>query len=111
MSVVNEQDNELYNNKLIDLENVSVNRNSNSDKELSNKNCVDGSIGEGTIVRFIQTLDNYLKVSVGNDTNNLTTCDKKNKLQIQHFLNILTLEAIYFNNGIKKAMIKAITVK
>ena len=39
------------------------------------KNIYD-SIGEGTIVRFNQTLQNYLKVSVGNDTYNLTKYDK-----------------------------------
>ena len=31
---------------------------------------------KNTIVRFNQTLDNYLKVSVGNDTFNLTKYDK-----------------------------------
>ena len=33
-------------------------------------------MGEGTKVRFYQTLQNYLKVSVGNDTYNLTKYDK-----------------------------------
>ena len=47
-----------------------------SDDELSNKKYVDDSIGEGTILRFNQTLQNYLKVSVGNDTYNLTKYDR-----------------------------------
>ena len=31
---------------------------------------------KNTVLRFNQTLENYLKVSVGNDTNNLTKYDK-----------------------------------
>ena len=71
-SVFNDQDNEFDNNKLTNLDSVTVNRNPNSDDELSNKKYVDDSIGEGTILRFNQTLENYLKVSVANDTYNLT---------------------------------------
>ena len=37
----------------------------------------DDSIGEGIKVGFNQTLDNYLKVFVGNDISNLTKYDKK----------------------------------
>ena len=51
---------------------------------------VDDSIGEGTILRFNQTLQNYLKVSVGYDTYNLTKNDKiqiKNKTEFK-FSNI-----------------------
>ena len=40
------------------------------------KKYVDDSIGECTRKRFNQTLENYLKVSVGNDTYNLSTYDK-----------------------------------
>ena len=75
-SVFNDQDNEFDNNKLTNLDSVTVNRNPNSDDELSNKKYVDDSIGEGTILRFNQTLENYLKVSVGNDTYNLTNMIK-----------------------------------
>ena len=52
---------------------------------------MDNSIGEGTLLRFDQTLENYLKVSVGNDTYNLT---KYNKIQI-----IDTTEIKYPNIG------------
>ena len=45
-------------------------------KKVSIKKYVVDSIGEGTIVRFIQTLHNYLKVSVRNDTYNFTEYDK-----------------------------------
>ena len=68
----NDQDNEFDNNNLTNLDSAVVNRNPNLNNELSNKKYVDDSIGEGTIVRFNQTLQNYLKVSVGNDTYNLT---------------------------------------
>ena len=78
-SVFNDQDTEFDNNKLGNLDSITVNRNPNLDNELSNKNYVDDSIGEGTILRFSQTLENYLKVSVGNDTYNVT---KYNKIQI-----------------------------
>ena len=98
-SVSNDQDNEFDKNKLNDLDSVAVNRNTGSDKEPSNSKYVDDSLGEGTIVRFNQTLENYLQVSVGNDTYNLTKCDKK-KLQIKQLLNILTLEVIYHNSGL-----------
>ena len=75
----NDPDNEFDNNKLTNLDSITVNRDPNLDHELSNKKYVDDSIAEGTIVRFNQTLENYLKVSVGNDTYNLT---KNNKIQI-----------------------------
>ena len=75
-SVFNDQDNEFDNNKLTNLDGVTFNRNPSSDSEVSNKKYVDNSIGEGTFLRFNQTLQNYLKVSVGNDTYNLTKYDK-----------------------------------
>ena len=89
--VKNNQDINFNDNKLINLDSVIVNRNPTSDNELSNKKYVDFSIGEGTILRFNQTLENYLKVSVGNDTYNLT---KYNKIQI-----IDTTEIKYPNIG------------
>ena len=75
-SVFNDQDNEYDNNKLTNLDSVTLNSNPSSDNELSSKKYVDESIGEGTIVRFNQSLQNYLKVSVGNYTYNLTKYDK-----------------------------------
>ena len=67
-SVFNDPDNESDNTKLTNLDSVTVNTNPSSDNEVSNKKYVDDSMGEGTIVRFNQTLQNYLKVSVGNGT-------------------------------------------
>ena len=56
----NDQDNEFDNNKLTNLDSVTVNRNPTSDNEVSNKKYVDDSIGENTILRFNQALENYL---------------------------------------------------
>ena len=75
-SVFNDQDNKFDDNKLTKLDSVTVNRNPSADDELSNKNNVDDSIRKGTILRFNQTLTNYLKVSFENDTYNLTEYDK-----------------------------------
>ena len=75
-SVFNDQINEFDNIKLTNLDSITVNRDPSSDNELANKKFFDDSIGEGTILRFSQTLENYLKISVGNDTNNLTEYDK-----------------------------------
>ena len=74
--VFDDQDNELHNNKLTILDSITINRNSKLDSELSNKKYVVDSTGEGTIVRFNQTLENYLKVSVRNDAYNRTKYDK-----------------------------------
>ena len=40
--------------------------------ELTNKNYVDGSTGESTTLSIHQTLENYLKVTVGDAVYNLT---------------------------------------
>ena len=70
--VKNNQDKDLNDNKLTNLDSVQVNRNPTSDNELVNKKYIDNELDKNTIVRFNQTLSNYLKVSVGNDTYNLT---------------------------------------
>ena len=53
-----------------------VNRNPNSDNELASKKYVDDSIGQGNDLIFNQILENYLKVSFGNDTYNPTKNEK-----------------------------------
>ena len=70
--VKNNQDNDLNDNKVTNLDSVTVNREPSLDNELSNKKYVDDQLDKNTILRFNQTLENYLKVSVGNDTYNLT---------------------------------------
>ena len=90
-SVFNDQDNEFDNKKLNNLGSIKVNRNPTSDNEVSNKKYIDDELDKKTKVRFNQTLQNYLKVSVGNDTYNLT---KNDKIQI-----IDTTEMRYPNIG------------
>ena len=75
-SVFNYQDNEYDNNKLTNLDSVTVNKNPSSDNDLSTKKYIDDELDKNTILRFNQTLENYLKVSVGNDACNLTKFDR-----------------------------------
>ena len=74
--VKNNQDNNFNNNKLTNIDSIQVNGNPNSDNELVNKKYLDDELDKNTIVRFNQTLQNYLKVSVGNNTYNITKYDK-----------------------------------
>ena len=75
----NNQDNDFNDNKLTKVDSITVNRNPISDYEITNKKYVDDELDKNTVIRFNQTLSNYRKVSVGNDTYNLT---KYNKLLI-----------------------------
>ena len=75
-SEFNDQDNEFDNNKLTNLDSITVNRNPNLDNELANKKYIDDGLDKNTVLRFNQTLQNYLKVSFGNDTYNLAKYDK-----------------------------------
>ena len=75
-TVKNNQDNKLNDTKLTNLDSITINRNLSSDNEVSNKKYIDDELDKNTIVRFNQTLQNYLKVSIGNDKYNLTKYDK-----------------------------------
>ena len=77
--VKNNQDNDLNNKKLTNLDSIIINRNPTLDNEVSNKKYIDDELNKKTILRFNQTLQNYLKVSVGNDIYKLT---KYNKIQL-----------------------------
>ena len=70
--VKNNQDNDINDNKLTNIDSIIFNRNPTSDNEITNKKNVDDELDKNTIVRFNQTLENYLKVFVGNDIYNLT---------------------------------------
>ena len=74
--VKNNQDNDLNDKKLNKLDSITVNTKPTLDNELSTKKCIDDELDKNTIVRFNQTLQNYLKASVGNDTYNLTKYDE-----------------------------------
>ena len=89
--VKNNQDNDLNDNKLTNINSIKINNNPTDDKDVSNKKYVDNELDKNTIVRFNQTLQNYLKISVGNDTYNLT---KYNKIQL-----IDATEIKYLNTG------------
>ena len=98
-SVFNDQDNEFDNNNFKKLDSVSVNRDPSSDDELANKKYDDDSIGEGLLLRFNQTLKNYLNVSVGNDVSNVTKNDKIH-IQTQQLLNIPIQVVICYRTGL-----------
>ena len=72
----NDEDNEFDNNKLTNLDSVVGNRSIISDNELANKKYFDDSIGLGNNLRFNKTLQNYLEVSVGDDTCDVTKYDQ-----------------------------------
>ena len=71
-TVFNDQDDEFDHSKLTEFDSITINRNPSSDNEVSTRKYVVDSIGEGTILRFNQTLQSYLKVCVGNDVYILT---------------------------------------
>ena len=89
--VKNNQDNDFNENKLIILDSVAVNTGPISDSELAYKKYIDDELHKNTVLRFNQTLENDLKVSVGNDSYNLT---KDNRTQITD-----TTKFNYPNNG------------
>ena len=66
------KDNDHNDEKLTNLDSITVKRNPSSDTKKSNKRYVDDELDKNTIFRFNQTLSNYLTVSVGNDTYNPT---------------------------------------
>ena len=89
--VKNNQDNDFNDNKLKNIDSITVNRNPSLDSEVTNKNYVNDELDKNTIVRFNQTLENYLKVTVGDTVYNLT-----NYIKIQ-LTDITTIK--YPNSG------------
>ena len=74
--VKNIQDNDLNDKKLTNIKSITINNNPTDDNYVSNKKYNDDELDKNTIVRFNQTLENYLKVSVGNEIYNLTKYNK-----------------------------------
>ena len=74
--VKNNQDNDFNDRKLTNIDSITNNREPDLDNQVTIKKYVKDTIEEGTMLRFNQTLQNYLKVSVGNDIHNLTKNDK-----------------------------------
>ena len=77
--VENDQHIDLNDKKLTSLDSITINRDPTSDSDVSTKKHIDDQLDKNTILRFHRTLQNYLKVTVGNDTHNLT---KYNKIQL-----------------------------
>ena len=75
--VKNNQHNDLNDNTLTNLSSITINNKPTDDNHDSNKKYIDDELDKNTIVRFNQTLQNYLRVSVGSDIYNLTKNDKK----------------------------------
>ena len=63
--VKNNQDNDLKNKNLTNTNSVTINSNPTDDNHVLNKKYVDDTLGDNNILRFNQTLKNYLKISVG----------------------------------------------
>ena len=53
-----------------------INNNPTDNNHVTNKKYVDDELDKNTILRFNQTLQTYLKVSVGNDEYNLSIYNK-----------------------------------
>ena len=73
--VKSNQGNDLNDNKLTNIDSITIFRSPTADNEVSDKKYFDDELDKNTIVRFNQTLQNYLKVCVGDDTYNLTKYD------------------------------------
>ena len=108
--VKNIQDNNLNDNKLINLEYIKVYRDPTSDNELANKKHIDDELDKNTILRLNPTLENCLKITVGNNTYNLTKFDETPITEITFIRNsntggyVLPLWKIYCTdkNGVGK---------
>ena len=109
--VKNNQDNDLDNSKLTNLDKVTVKRNRILDNELSNKKFIDDELQINTNIRFNQTLQINLKVSVGNDTYNLTKDDKIQIKEIEQPLSLQTRVVTCYRIGVLRALIKTTMVK
>ena len=77
--VKNNQDNDFNDNNLTNINSITINNNPTDNNHISNKEYIDDELDKNTLVRFNQTLSNYLKVSVGDNTYNLT---KYNKIKL-----------------------------
>ena len=74
--VKNDLDKDFNENKITNINSITISNNPTENNHVSNKKHIDDELDKNTIVRFNQTLQNYLKISVGNDTYNLTKYDK-----------------------------------
>ena len=85
--VKNIQNNNLNDNTLTNINSITIKNNPTDDNHVSNKKYIDDELDKNTIVRFNQTLENYLKVSVGNVIYKLAKCEKVNITDITDMRN------------------------
>ena len=91
--VKNNQDNDFNDNKLTNINSITINNNPSVDNEVSNKKYVDDQLDKNTIVRLNDdSNDRYLQVHINNTAFNLQIY---NKTQI-----IDTTKLIFPNTGI-----------
>ena len=57
--VKNKQDEDFNDNKLRNIDSITLNRDPTSDNEVANKKFIDDELDENTVLRFNQTLQNY----------------------------------------------------
>ena len=100
--VKNNQDNNFNDIELTKTDCITVNRDPSSKYELSTKNYIDDELVKNTILRFNQKLENYLKVSISNDTYNLTKYDKKQIFDVTEIRSPNTGDSLLSEWGIKK---------
>ena len=74
--VKNNQSNDFNDKIILNVRSIQINDDPSNDNDVSNKKYIDDELDKDTNLRFNQTLQTYLKVSVGNDTYNLTKYDK-----------------------------------
>ena len=74
--VKNNKNTSFKDNRLTNLDSITVTRNPSSDNGLANKNYVDESLDRENILRFSQTLENYIEVSIVNEVYKLIKADK-----------------------------------
>ena len=84
--VRNNQNNDFNNNQLTIIKSISLNDLPIDDNNVCNKKYVDNLLQESTLLRINQRLQNYLKISIGEDIYNLSIYDK---IQITDITEIL----------------------
>ena len=104
-SVENNQDIDLKDTILTKFGSITINRNPSSDNELANKKDIDDALNKNTIVSFNQSLQNYLKISVANDTYILGKYDKVNITDITEIRNPNTGQSL-----LQKRILKGLNI-
>ena len=96
--VKNKQVKSLNDNKITILDSVIVNKIPILDNELANRKHVDDEICKDTIVRFNQTLQSFLKVTVNGIVFNLRK-KTNNKFLTSQLIKFQTVAEVCYNNG------------